>query len=258
MLLSQFIQLTMSKTLGGFLFIKDGIKFDYNFKETIECLLEFCDEVVCIDVGSTDETAQVIRGIKDNKLIKIFLPGSKWEEIHGREKLAHFQNMAAEFLSTDYQFLLQADEVVDPSSYPAIRAAIETGKEGFMGTRINLWGSPGTYLTVPQNRMPCSPQVVRLTKVGYKTYDDGENIGCNPDMSLVDDIVIWHYGFVRKKEVMKAKIINMQESVFEIDHDPKLDGMEIFDSTKWFNGDDLAAITRPHPPIMKQWVAARL
>lgn len=248
----------MSKTLGGFLFIRDGIKFDYNFKETIECLLDFCDEVVCIDAGSTDGTADVVRGMKSGKLLSVFPSPNRWDGLHGKGKLAYFQNMAAEFLSTDYQFLLQGDEIVDPSSYDAIRGAIETGKEGFMATRINLWGSPQTYLTVPQNRMPCSPQVVRLTKTGYKCYDDGENIGCDPDMSFVHDIVIWHYGFVRKKEVMKAKIINMQESVFEIDHDPKLDAMEVFDSTKWFNGSDLAPITRPHPPIMKDWVAERL
>lgn len=248
----------MSKTLGGFLFIRNGIEFDYNFKETIESLLEFCDQVSVVDAGSNDGTREVLFDmVHPNLKINFFLK-EHWDSIHGKEKLSYFQNKAADMLDTDYQFLCQADEIVDENSYDAIRRAMETDKEGFMCSRINLWGSPATVLNVPQNRMPCSPHVIRLTKKGYKCYDDGENLGCQASFSFINDIVIWHYGFVRRKEVMKDKIINMQRNVFEMGHDPKLDGMEIFDSTKWFDGDDLAPVTRPHPRIMQKWILDRM
>lgn len=249
----------MNKTLGSFLIIRDGIKYDYNFKETIESLLEFCDQVAVVDCGSTDGTVAELMSMTDPKLTVQFLISGEWHEIHGKEKLSYFQNMAAEMLTTDYQLLCQADEVVDEKSYEFIRRAMETGKEGFLCSRINLWGSAATYLVVPENRMPCSSQVIRLTKRGYKCYDDGENVGCQASTQFVNDIVIWHYGFIRKREVMKDKIINMQTQVFAMkDYDPKLDQCEVFDPELWFKDTDLAPVTRPHPRIMQPWILQRM
>lgn len=246
-------------TLGGFLFIRNGIQYDYNFKETIESLLQFCDKVLVVDAGSDDGTKEVLWGMNDEKLTINFRLKEEWDSIQGREKLSYFQNLAADQLNTDYQFLCQADEVVCESSYPEIRAAIETGKEGYLCERINLWGSPNTMLNVSLNRMPCSVHVLRLSKKGYYSYDDGESIAAPADTSFVDKIKIIHYGFVRKKEVMKAKIINMQEGVFAMEsHDAKLDQCEVFDSKLWFDGDDLAPIDFTHPPIMNQWILERM
>jgi len=251
----------MSKTLGGFVFIKDAEKYDYCYKQAIISLLEVCDKVVVVLFDDDNKESKEIIDLQSegHQIKQYILDRDMWVDMKGKTKLANLQNIAAMLLDTDYQLLVQADEVIHPDSYTTIRQAIETGAAGFLCERVNLWGSPNTMLVVPQNRQPCSTRVIRLTKRGYWCYDDGESIAAPATADFVDKIKIIHYGFVRKREVMKAKIINMQEGVFAMaGHDPKLDQCEIFNPELWFSGSDLAPINFTHPPIMNEWVLARM
>ena len=249
------------KTLGGFMFITSGNKFDYCFKEAISSLCEFCDKVsvLCLDLEQ-DGTGRDILSLMDrySNLEMYDIDYKLWEDTKGKIKLSHFQNIAAMPLNTDYQFLLQADEILHEDSYEWIRRAMESDAEGFLCSRLNLWGSPYRKLDVPLSRMPCSPQVIRLTKRGYMCYDDGENIGAPVSNSFVEQIRIYHMGFVRRKEVMKEKIINMQKNVFGIDHDKKLDGMDTFDWKGWFSELDLKPIGEPLPLLIQKWAEERV
>jgi hypothetical protein len=253
----------MSKTLGGFGFIREGVKYDYCFEQSIISLCECCDRVsIVYPTGADDGTMDVLCDLKDEywKKLEVYqLDPMMWGDMRGKAKLANIQNIAAMCLDTDYQLLLQGDEVLTEGSYGPIREAMETGGEGFLCERVNLWGNPNTMLNVPLNRMPCSVHVLRLSKRGYYCYDDGESIAAPANADFLDKIKIIHYGFVRKKEVMKSKIINMQEGVFAMaGHDPKLDQCEVFDSKLWFDGTDLIPINFEHPAIMREWVAQRM
>ena len=46
----------MAKTLGAFLFIREGELYDYPYKEVISSLCEFCDEVSVSVVDGDDDT----------------------------------------------------------------------------------------------------------------------------------------------------------------------------------------------------------
>lgn len=249
------------KTLGGSLFIRNGIEFDYNFLESIACLCELCDHVVVVDAGSDDKTNEVLHHVKDyyQNLSILFLDKAHWDDQHGSQKLAYFTNIAIQGLKTDYQINLQSDEIIHEDSFPWIREAIETGKEGFMAHRINLWGTPYHQLDVPHDRMPCSDYVIRLAKTQYLSTGDGESLDVHPiDESFADKIEIYHLGFVRRREVMKAKISHMQKNVFEMEnHDPKLDTMEVFDPYAWFSKEDLKPISKKLPKFITEWAAER-
>ncbi len=253
----------MSKKLAGTLFVRNGKTFDYNYAESINCLKEFCDHVFIVDAGSDDETDKdILLNLCDNvKTTFIRLLPESWHEQHGKEKLNYFTNIAIQTAEKDgyeYQFNLQADEIVHEKSYDAIRKAVKTGKEAFMCTRINLWKSPYQYLNVPHERKPCSTQIIRLTKTCYRSIGDAESIDAQCVMDYVNDIDIWHYGFVRKKEVMKSKVINMQRDVFGMDYDKKLDQEELFNPDLWFDPKtDLSIIDYPHPKIMLDWIKNR-
>lgn len=247
------------KTLGGVFFVKDGLRYDYCFKESIECLCELCDEVSVIEVGSSDGTFDVLDALsKQNSNLTITsFPLSHWDERKGRERISLYQNIAKSLLSTNYYYLQQADEITKEDSFKFIRDAIESGEDGIICSRINLWRDCNSYLAVPENRQPCSTKIIRLAKTEFNSIDDGESISANAISKYVNDIRIYHYGFVRKKEVMKDKIFNMQENVFEIAHDPKLDNMKIFDWSAWFSEEDLQTITEPHPKFIREWVKSR-
>ena len=252
----------MSKTLGGCLFIRNGEKFDYCYKESIRCLLEFCDKVVvCVVPTEEDDTYRRLQlfEMSYNKLFLRVMPDVDWLRMgfHNKYRLSIFTNYAIEMLDTDYVFSLQGDEIVDPSSYPYIRQAMEHGGEGYMCTRINLWGSPFTQLNVPHDRKPCSTEIVRLAKSYYRAYDDAESLNAMPAINFLDEIKIWHMGFVRKREVHPAKIREMQGNIFKCGVDSKLEGMEVFDSTKWFGPEDLIPIEGELPPLIRQWAKER-
>jgi hypothetical protein len=271
-----------NKTLGGAIFVRNAIQYDYNIIESINCLLAMCDEVVVLDAGSTDGTLSLIMehlktvvgdcnletlnndftwsvsSKAGNKVTLVVMRPEDWNNQHGKEKLALFQNVALERLRTDYVFLLQADEIVHEDSFPWIRQAMEDNLESYLCHRINLWGNPDHYLDVPQERKPCSDVVLRLAKKGALSYGDGESLEALPTYDkYVEKIKILHYGFVRNRKVMVDKIINMQANVFEITPDSKLDGMILFDPFVWFSKEDLKPLVITHPVFIQQWVEQR-
>lgn len=252
----------MGKTLGGSLFIRNGEKYDYCYKEAIKCLLEFCDKVVVCVVPTEDKTDKCVYDIwcdnREQMELRV-VSDVYWHKMafQGKHRLSIFTNYAIEMLDTDYVFNLQGDEIVDPASYPYIRQAIEHGGEGYMCTRINLWGSPCTQLNVPHERKPCSTEIVRLAKSYYRAYDDAESLNAMPAINFLEDIKIWHMGFIRKREVHPAKIREMQGNIFRCGVDSKLEGMEVFDSTKWFTADDLIPIEGELPPLIREWARER-
>ncbi len=249
----------MAKSLGAFLFIKQGEEFDYPYKEVIRSLCELCDQVSVVgfrDDGMTTfnliDMASTIYNLKIN-----LLPDEEWDKVQGKEKLSYFQNRAAAGLTTDYQLLCQSDEMIAPESYPHIRQAMEEGGEGYLCTRINLWKDANHMLNVPHHRKPCSTEVNRLTKRGYESYDDGESIASPTTDKYLDKIIIWHYGFIRKKEVHPEKIRNMQKNIFLTEPDRKLEGMGDFQWDRWFSESDLAPVTMEHPPHIREWIKTR-
>lgn len=253
----------MSKTLGGSLFIRNGEKFDYCYKESIRCLLEFCDKVVvCVVPTEEDETYTKMKTLDRAywpKLTVRVVPDRDWRlmDFQNKYRLSIFTNYAIEMLDTDYVFNLQGDEIVDPSSYEWIRKAIEEGQDGYLCSRVNLWGSPYTQLNVPHHRKPCSTEIVRLAKTCYRAYDDAESLAAPVDSKYLDQIKIWHMGFVRKREIHPSKIREMQGNIFKCGVDAKLEGMEVFDSAKWFTENDLIPIEGELPPLIRQWAKER-
>jgi len=209
----------MSKSLGGSLFIRDGEKFDYPYKQAIQCLLEFCDKVVvcAVETGADDTIVRLgsLSARYKNLYVRV-VSDFDWKYVSsfGKHRLSLFTNNAIELLDTDYVFNLQGDEIVDPASYQWIRKAVDEGAEGYLCKRINLWKDPYHQLNVPHHRKPCSTEILRLAKTCYRAYDDAESIAAPCESKYVDLIKIWHYGFVRKKEVHPEKIRHMQGEIF--------------------------------------------
>ena len=249
----------MNPKLTGICWAHNAIKFDYNFRESIGCLKEFCGEVIILDAGSNDGTDELVKSMQDKKTRAILCSPEDWVSQTGKEKLAYFTNKAIEQANTEYVFSLQADEILHSSGYKSIDRAIANNYDGYLVKRLNLWGDCNMMLNVSHDRKPCSTEILRLAKSTYRAYGDAESIGGNGNDTdlFVNDIVIWHYGFVRKKEVMKAKIIHIQEEVFGVNHDTKLDGTDIFEWDRWFSASDLIPVPEEHPHLMKEWIKTR-
>lgn len=253
----------MSKKLAGTIFCYNAVSQDYCLEESVNSLLGFCDCVYIVNAGSTDSTNLIIYKLllENENIATSSRSNQEWHRHEGKEKLSYFTNIAIEMAERDgceYIFNLQADEIVHESSYPYIRQAIETGGEGFMVKRINLWGTPFTALDVTHNRKPCSTEINRLAKSCYRAYDDAESLAAPANISFLNDIRIYHMGFVRDRRIHPAKIRHMQAEVFRVGVDPKLEGMEVFDPYKWFSEEDLKPITEPLPAVIQKWALQRM
>lgn len=248
----------MKPTLGGAIFCYNAISQDYCLWETVGCLKSLCDEVVIVDAGSTDGTKEFCKRFEDEHTTVIYLSTSEWEKQKGRTKLSYFQNIAIGALTTDWVFLLQADEVIHQDSFPAIREAIEQNQEAFFVNRINLWGDSGHQLNVPQHRSPVGTKIIRLAKTKYRSFDDGENIDAYPSVDYFNKIRIYHTGFIRDKYKHIGKIKHVLTEVFEVEMDKKVEAMtDGFDPWQHFSKDDVIPISEELPVFIQTWAVTR-
>lgn len=253
------------KTLGGSTFVWNGVSQDYNFIETMDCLYELCDQV-SVSVGGNDGTTEKVfawaKNKKPGKVLVTYITKEDWDAQIGREKLSYFSNLAIDKLETDWNIYLQSDEIIHEDSFEVIRHAIECENvESFFCRRLNLWKTPYQVLNVPQDRKPCSTEVIRLAKTQYKCVGDAESLGV---ISVhipvdIDNIMIFHMGFVRDKVKHLEKIRHIQTEVFLWgDFDVKAKDCAEFQPDRWFDPEkDLIPIPKPLPKFIQKWADER-
>ena len=246
----------MSKKLAGVCFVRNAVLYDYCIEASIKSMQAFCDIVCVCYVESDDGTLELLKSIGGITLMSC--SNEDWNNVQGREKLSHFQNVAimyAQMEGYEYVFLCQADEVVHEDSIPYIKQALELGEEGYYVTRHNMWGDKDHMLNVPQSRKPVSTVVNRLTKSCYRSVDDGESILSPLSYDFINKIEIFHMGFIRNNRKHVSKIKEMQKNIFQFDnYDSRADLKEEFDWKDWgFIHSDLIHIPKPLPSFVKEW-----
>lgn len=247
------------ETIGATTFIKDGFKYDYNFQETIQSL-KWADQITVVCIATEDGTPEACLKMADDKTKIIVLDDTIWNLLSGKDRLSHFSNIGIANLQTDWTMYVQADEVLHEDSIPWINQAVHEDVDAFMCRRYNLWNTPYQVLNVPINRRPCSSEVIRLARNQFRCVDDAESIGVDGRLSFayLDRIEIFHMGFVRRREVMKSKIINMQQGVFGMEHyDPKLDRHDLFEPMDYFSEADLIPLPKALPGVIQKWAEER-
>lgn len=244
--------------LTGVTWAYNAISQDYCLSECVASLKEFCKEVIVLDAGSTDGTDELIKSFQDKKTRIILCDNEEWQSQQGKWKLSYFTNKMLDKLNTSYFYYQQADEIIHEASYPWIEKAIHADADGYLISRINLWGDPFHQLNVEHSRKPCSTHIVRLAKAGALAYDDAESLDVLATDAFVEQIRMYHMGFVRRRDIHPQKIRHMQSQVFQVGVDPKLDGMAEFDGRAWFDYEkDLIPIQEPLPALIQQWAKER-
>lgn len=259
------------KTIGGSLFICDGIKFDYPFIECIKSLLPICDQVAVL-LFSDDDYELFLSEFKDEPKIKhMKLLRERFDEGKGPERLAQWANMAKDMLTTEWHFMAQADEIIHEDSYPVIRQAVERNdQEAFIVRRYNLWGDSKHMINYPKinaegraGELPCSNHTGRLAKIKYKAWNDAESLDAPFCHDYQEAILTYHVGFIRdKRKMVQAKMV-MQRDIFSLGYfDPRFqadmdknDGR--FDPYTRFSREDLMPIPRQLPKVIQAWCESR-
>lgn len=101
-----------------------------------DCLMSarpFVDEIVVADTGSTDNTPEIAARYADR------VAGFTWVE-----DFSAARNFSLSLASSDWCLVLDADEVIEPEGYGAIRALLtDSGYDGYMLTHANYADEPG-------------------------------------------------------------------------------------------------------------------
>jgi hypothetical protein len=250
----------MAKTLGGSIFVRNAIKFGYCVIEAIESLYELCDEISILECGSDDGTQKILSDWAEakrdgpHKKITLFL-NHPWEVADNYHRLAVLADVARSHLSSDWHFMLQADEVLHESSFPVIRSLIERPMNGYFCRRLNLFRSPDLFVRLDSKKKPCGDVVCRLAKTKFGVVGDAESIGVEDGRSgeHIDQIVIFHYGYVREGAKHIAKAIDMQSWFFGPHSQPDQrivkmrDEGNVFHPEVYFSPEDVSPIPIPHP-----------
>jgi glycosyltransferase involved in cell wall biosynthesis len=253
-------------TLGGTLITRDCIRLDYCFEEAIRSLLPVVDEMIVLDCGSTDGTLERLREIEAEGNGLVVFQDGPWGIAPDYHRLSVLYNIASGFLRADWQFMIQADEVLHESSREVIRDTIHGEKRSIFVRRLNLFGGVDRMLRldIPYGDHPCGREICRLAPRDTPAYSDAENLDSNKypaDRTLVDRIVLFHYGYVRRDENHIEKTIEMQSWFHGPNSsvDPRVLAMRggRYEWERMKPAEMLCGLPMAHPMAAMPWVERR-
>ncbi len=240
--------------VSGFTFIRNGIKYDYPFTESLYSLLPLVDELVVVVGLSEDNTRQEIEKIHSAK-IKII--DSVWDD-HlrtGGQVLAIETNKALDAISpqADWAFYLQADEVLHEEDYDTIRKAMQENLsdrkvEGLLFNYIHFYGS---YRFYGDSRRWYRKEIriIRNDK-RIRSWRDAQGFRIQGRKLRVKSIParIFHYGWVKSPDIQQVKQQSFHRWWHDDDWIKKHTGLQSrFDYSRI---DSVAEFKGTHPAVM--------
>ncbi len=258
--------------LSGYCIVHDAIKGDYPVLECARSLLPICNEVVIADAASSDGTLEMLTrfAATDPKIrvVSIDWPKlptySEWKADSPRPPNDnHFWpkliNVARAMLRYQWQIHLDADEILFPCAFDEIRRCMDEGGVRWV-KRLNFWRDAQSM--VPPGWV-CGDYVARVGPTELWMPSDEHHPDGEPEMRLRatkhPDLLVGHYGFLRKDDGFYAKSKVMQPAVAG-NYDSRLEEAERTGAPWWtvstFPGG-LVPYDGPHPAVIQQWLRER-
>ena len=245
--------------VSGFTFVRNAIKFDYPIVEAITSILPICDEIIVAVGKSEDDTLELIRSIKSQK-IKII--ETLWNDNlrEGGHVLADETNKAFAAISSDsdWAFYIQGDEIVHEQQLPEIKKAMQRFKDdknidGLLFNYIHLYGSYD-YVGDARRWYRKEIRVVRNNR-SISSYKDAQGFRKNGRKLKVKaiDANIYHYGWVKPPEAQQAK----QQTFHKLWHTDEWMKQNIpqVDKFDYATIDSVAHFKGTHPAVMQERIS---
>jgi hypothetical protein len=242
----------------GFTIVRNAIKFGYPVLESIKSILPVCDLMVVAVGNSDDGTLELIKNIDKEKILII---ETIWDDNlrQGGRVMAVETNKAMDAISDEFDwcFYIQADEVVHEKYHPVILREMERYKdqpevEGLLFNYLHFWGTYD-YIGVSRKWYRREIRVIKNNK-SIRSYRDAQGFRIDNRKLAVKhiDAFIYHYGWVRPPETIKAKIKNFTALYFSGEKlEEELNKVTDFDYTEI---DEVRKFDGTHPEIMQELV----
>lgn len=196
--------------VSGFTFIKNAVKYDFPFIESITSILPICDEFIIVHGDSEDHTSKIIESI-DSPKIKVYNTVWNSELRKGGLILSEQTNIALSKTTGDWCFYIQGDEIVHEKYLDTIKKEMienleDTTVEGLLFNYLHFYGSY-KYVATSRQWYRREIRVVR-NNIGVQSFKDAQGFIINNrklNVKLID-AYIYHYGWARPSEVMQKKV----------------------------------------------------
>lgn len=193
----------------GFTLLRNGIKYDYPFKECFHALDELCDETVLALGKSEDGTEEALVDFPQIDIVhtvwnmSLMGDGGKLLSQQTNIALKRAREKASE---SDWGFYLQTDELIHEKDIEQIRKDIKSADEsGCDAIRFRYY-----HFWLNHNQIAISkrwyPQEIRAIKLKSSIQSHGDAQGFSGFNKVYEsDVHIFHYGHVRDEEKREAK-----------------------------------------------------
>ena len=195
--------------VSGFSFVRNGVKLDYPFLESIQSILPLCDEFVIAVGNSDDGTADRIEALHSPKIRII---PTVWDDSirSGGAILAQQTDIALDHVTGTWAFYVQADEVIHEEDLPIIKEALiryaaDPRVEGLLFSYKHFYGSYGT-MGSSRRWYRNEVRVVR-TGIGVRSWGDAQGFRAGTRKLKVKPVKasFYHYGWVRPPRIQQEK-----------------------------------------------------
>jgi glycosyltransferase involved in cell wall biosynthesis len=208
--------------LSAYSYLKNGIEFDYPFRESILSVLPLCDEMV---IGwardSSDGTAEALAELAaQHPKIKLFA-SDVWRENQG-DKGSVIRRAAEEAMARcrgEWLWHVQADEVYHEADLKQLEAALYSSESrqiaAFNFPILHFYGSPTVRICEKGREIGWYQTCVRLARRGATQHIEDAWTqmpmpGVEGRLQLLP-VRIFHYGHVRQPEAMRLKSSYMEQ-----------------------------------------------
>ena len=243
--------------VSGFSIVRNGVKFDYPFIESIKSILPICDEFIIAVGNSEDGTLDRIRAINDPK-VKII--DTVWDDKlrTGGTILAQQTDIALANITGDWGIYLQADEVIHEKYLPVIKEAMNWNLdnrkiEGLLLKYLHFYGN----YDYCANSLSWYRQEIRIirNRIGIQSWKDAQGFRIeNRKMNVkFVDAFVYHYGWVKHPKVMQDKVLAFNK----LWHEDKWVEQNIPQRSEFgfSNIDSIKKFDETHPHVMTERIA---
>lgn len=204
----------------GFTFLRNGVRYDYPFRETLECLALVSDHVVIALGDSDDGTNEIVKNLKLR--VPLTIVESAWDESSRKSglELSRQTNIALAAARTiapkGWAFYLQCDELILDTEAARYRQELaRAAAENYAALRfryLHFWRS-ADKLAIGKRWYPAEIRAIRL-EAAWESYGDAQSfrLPANPSVASAEkvicetDLEIYHYGHVREPAAYERKV----------------------------------------------------
>lgn len=197
--------------LFGFTLLRNGVKYDYPFRESLQSLSGITQKIY-LALGNSEDSTEDSLSLFQQKLVLI---PTVWDETKraGGEILSEQTNIALQALRNAVKrdhawgFYLQADEVLNEAEYEKIladiRSANEQGYDAVSFRYLHFWQSYDS-IAIHKRWYPQEIRAIRLNS-SLESYGDAQSFR-GATKIFYSDAHIHHYGHVREKAAYERKL----------------------------------------------------